>query len=102
MTIATWILAIATVVLAVEGGTALGTWIARMRPGRRQRELNEIRRQIRLLHHAVWMDVTTDAQGRRSDVDTRVRTMLMMDGWQPDMQLLESAGYINVDRIRGQ
>jgi hypothetical protein len=34
MTIATWILAIATTVLAIEGGTALLAWTDRLRPGR--------------------------------------------------------------------
>src|SRR5450755_3151546 len=93
MTIATWILAIATTVLALEGGTALLQWTNRLRPGRTRRELDELRREVALLHTAAWMDVTTAGQGRRTDVDEKVRAMLMLDGWRPDIQLAEQAGY---------
>lgn len=101
MTIATWILALATVALAVEGATFLRQWIAQIRPGRRQRELEELRRQITILHHAAWMDVTTASQGTRTEVDEKVRTMLQLDGWAPDMALMERAGYFNMARLRG-
>ena len=100
MTIATWILAIATVFLALEGGTALLTWTDRLRPGRSRRELDQLRREVALLHTAAWMDVTTAGQGSRTDVDDKVRTMLMLDGWRPDIQLAEQAGYFNLDRLR--
>jgi hypothetical protein len=71
MTIATWILAIATAMLALEGGTALLTWTDRLRPGRTRRELQEVRHELALLHHAAWMDVTTAAQGSRADATRR-------------------------------
>ena len=100
MTIATWIFAIATLALAVEGGTALLQWTDRIRPGRTRRELDQMHRQITLLQHAVWMDVATAGQGTRPDVDEKVRAMLMLDGWTPDMQLAEQAGYFNLDRLR--
>jgi hypothetical protein len=83
MTVATWILAIATTVLALEGGTALLQWTNRLRPGRTRRELDELRREVTLLHTAAWMDVSTAGQGRRTEVDEKVRTMLMLDGWHP-------------------
>ncbi len=100
MTVATWILAIATTVLAIEGGTALLAWTDRLRPGRTRRELDALRREVNLLHHAAWIDVATAGQGSRTDVDEKVRTMLMLDGWRPDMDLTEQAGYFNLDRIR--
>jgi hypothetical protein len=100
MTIATWILAIATAALAIEGGTALLKWTDRLRPGRTRRELEEIHRQITLLQHAVWMDVAAEGQGSRTDVDEKVRTMLMLDGWRPDMDLAAQAGYFSLDRLR--
>jgi hypothetical protein len=101
MTIATWILAIATTAIAVEGGTALLQWTNRLRPGRTRRELEQLRREVALLHHAAWIDVATAGQGSRTDVDEKVRTMLMLDGWRPDMDLAEQAGYFNLDRLRG-
>jgi hypothetical protein len=27
--------------------------------------------------------------------------MLMLDGWKPDLDLAEQAGYFNMDRLRG-
>ena len=101
MTVATWILAIATVVLAIEGGTALLQWTARLRPGGTRHEIDQLKRQITLLQHAVWMDVASAGQGQRSDIDERVRAMLMLDGWRPDMTLAEHAGYFNLDRLWG-
>jgi hypothetical protein len=101
MTVATWILAIATAVLAIEGGTALLTWTDRLRPGRTRRELDQIRREVSLLHHAAWIDVTAEGQGERYEVDEKVRTMLMLDGWRPDPELAEQAGYFSMDRLRG-
>jgi hypothetical protein len=99
MTIATWILAIATVAIAVEGGTALLQLTAQLRPGRTRRELEQIKRQIMLLQHAAWMDVATAGQGTRTQVDEKVRAMLMLDGWRPDMSLAEQAGYFDIDRL---
>jgi hypothetical protein len=99
MAIATWILAIATATLAFEGGTALLKWTDRLRPGRTRRELEQIHRQITLLQHAVWMDVATAGQGSRTDVDEKVHTMLMIDGWRPDMDLAAQAGYFSLDRL---
>lgn len=101
MLTATWILAIATALLAIEGGTALLTWTDRLRPGRTRRELNQLRREVTLLHTAAWMDVATAGQGSRTDVDEKVRTMLMLDGWTPDMDLAQQAGYFNLDRLHG-
>jgi hypothetical protein len=100
MTVATWILAIATTLLAIEGGTALLKWTDRLRPGRTRRELNQMRRQITLLQHAAWMDVATAGQGSRTDVDEKVRNMLMLDGWRPDMGLAGQAGYFSMSRIQ--
>ena len=62
-------------------------WTDRLRPGRTRRELDKIRREIVLLHHAAWPDVTTAGQGSRPEVDEKVRKMLTMDGWTPDMHL---------------
>ncbi len=98
MTIATWILAIATAAIAAEGGTAVWKFV-RVRPGRTRRDLDAMQRQITLLQHAVWIDVATAGQGQRTDIDERVREMLMLDGWRPDMQLAEQAGYFNLDRL---
>ena len=39
-------------------------------------------------------------QGDRTDIDERVRTMLMLDGWRPDMDLAEQVGYFNLNRLR--
>jgi hypothetical protein len=100
MTIATWILAIATTALAIEGGTALQGWRAHLRLGRRRAELDEIRRQITLLQHAAWMDVSTAGQGTRPDVDEKVRAMLQTDGWAPNISLMEQAGYFDLGRLR--
>jgi hypothetical protein len=100
MTVATWILAIATAVLALEGGTALLQWTNRLRPGRTRRELDELRREVTLLHTAAWMDVSNAGQGTRTVVDDKVRAMLMLDGWRPDMKLAEQAGYFNLSSIQ--
>jgi hypothetical protein len=35
-------------------------------------------------------------------VDEKVRTMLQLDGWAPDMDLMEQAGYFNIARLRGE
>ena len=40
-TVATWILAISTAPLALEGGTAVRKWTDRLRPGRTRRELDQ-------------------------------------------------------------
>lgn len=63
-----------------------------MATGRIRRELEELSREITLLHTAAWMDVSTAGQGSRTDVDEKVRAMLLLDGWRPDMQLAEQAG----------
>lgn len=98
MLIATWIAAVATVALAAEGGTAVFKYI-RVRPGRTQRELDAMHRQITLLQHAAWIDVSRENQGDRGDDE--VRAMLMLDGWRPDMKLAEQAGYFSLSRIQG-
>jgi hypothetical protein len=69
-------------------------------PGRTRRELDELRREVELLYTAAWMDVSTAGQGSRTDVDDKVRAMLMLDGWQPDMRLTEQAGYFDIRRIQ--
>lgn len=56
--------------------------------------------EITLLQHAVWMSAATENQGTQADVDEKVRAMLMLDGWRPDMSLAEQAGYFNIDRLR--
>jgi hypothetical protein len=101
MLIAAWILAIATTVLAIEGGTALIQWTNRLRPGRTRRELDQLRREVELLHTAAWMDVTTAGQGPRPEIDDKVRAMLTLDGWQPDLDLAGQAGYADMGRILG-
>jgi hypothetical protein len=100
MLVATWILAIATAALAVEGGTAVFKYI-RVRPSRNRRDIEALHREVKLLHHAAWMDVSGENQGTRTDVDDKVRAMLMLDGWRPDMDLAEEAGYFNLSRIQG-
>ena len=102
MEIATWILAGATLLLAIEGGTALLQWTNRLRPGRTRRELQQLQREVTLLHTAAWMDVATAGQGTRIDVDEKVRTILMLDGWHPDLDLAEQAGYFSMDRLHGK
>ena len=47
------------------------------------------------------MDVTTAAQGSRAEVDGKVRKMLTLDGWQPDMDLAARAGYLALSQTRG-
>ena len=101
MTIATWILAIPTAAIAAEGGTAVWKFV-RVRPGRTRRELDEMHRQITLLQHAAWMDVARENQGTAADGDEKVRAMLMLDGWRPDMDLAEQAGYFRLDRLRDE
>lgn len=101
MTVATWILAVATAVLAIEGGAALRGWLAHLQLGRRKRELDEMRREISLLHHAVWMDVAAAGQGSRAEVDAKVQRMLKLDGWEPDSGLMEQAGYVLLHRMGG-
>ena len=100
MTIATWIIAIATAALAIEGGTALLQWTDRLRPGRTRRELDALKRQVTLLQHAAWLDVATAGQGTRTEIDERVRAMLMLDGWKPDTELAEQVGYFDISRIQ--
>ena len=109
MLVATWILAagtgvlaLATVVLAIEGGAALLAWRDRLRPGRNRREIEDLRRQVHLLQHAMWMDVSRTNQGSSAEIDPRIQAMLTMDGWQPDMNLMEKAGYFNFNRLRGR
>jgi hypothetical protein len=99
MTVATWILAIATVALAAEGGTAVWKYI-HVRPGRTRRELAAMREEIALLRLAAWMDVATAGQGTRRDIDERIRALLMSDGWRPDVQAAEQAGYFDLSRIQ--
>lgn len=99
MTVATWILAIATAALAIEGGTAVFKYI-RVRPGRNRRDIEAMQREIALLHHAAWMDVSGENQGSRTDIDDKVRAMLMLDGWRPDLTLAEEAGYFNLSRLQ--
>jgi hypothetical protein len=101
MTIATWILAIATVALAIEGGTALFQWMSRLRIGRTRREIEAIRQEIKILHHAAWIAAAPAGQGSITDVEEKMRTMLSLDGWQPDMELMAEAGYYSLSRLQG-
>lgn len=100
MTVATWVLAISTAVLAIEGATALRGWFAHLGLTSRRREIEEIKRQLELLQHAAWMDVATAGQGTRPEVDEKVRRMLQMDGWTPDGSLMEQAGYFDLSRLQ--
>lgn len=100
MIVATWILAIATAALAVEGGAALRGWFAHLQLGRRKRELAEIKREISLVRHAMWMDVAAAGQRNRTQVDEKVRRMLQLDGWTPDTELMEQAGYFDLRRLQ--
>lgn len=99
--VATWILALSTLALAIEGGAALRGWLAHLRVGRRRRELDEMKREISLLHHAVWMDVAVGGQGSRPQIDERVRNLLMSDGWRPDAERMAEAGYFDLRTIQG-
>lgn len=93
LTIATWVLAIATIALAAEGGTALFKWMRSLRPpGRHAREIAALRRQVTLLWHAVWLDVTPGVQGDASDAARQIQDMLKLDGWKPDEELMRQAG----------
>lgn len=74
-------------------------WFAHLQLGRRRRELVEIRRDIALVRHAMWMDVASAGQGDRSQVDEKVRRMLQLDGWTPDVALMEQAGYFDMGRL---
>jgi hypothetical protein len=65
-----------------------------------RRELDAINRQISLPQHAAWMDVAGEGQGSCTEVDEKVRAMLMLDGWRPDMKLAEQAGYVGLDVVR--
>lgn len=98
--IATWLLAAATAALAVEGATALRGWFTHLGLTRRRQELDEIRRQITLLQHAVWMKSAGAGQGSAAELDEKVRTILTLDGWQPDMELAAQAGYFSMDRLQ--
>jgi hypothetical protein len=98
MTIATWILAIATLAIAAEGATALVQWTNRFRLGRTCSELEQLRRELALLHHAAWMDVSS--QGQRYEVDDKVRAMLMLDGWKPNDELRAEVGDYSLSRIQ--
>jgi hypothetical protein len=48
------------------------------------------------------MDVATAGQGDRSRVDEKVRRMLQLDGWTPDVALMEQAGYPDMARLYGE
>ena len=100
MTVATWILAIATVALALEGGAALKGWFDHLRLGRTKRELEQIKREISLIHHAAWMGVTTAGQGNQNEVNEKIQRMLRFDGWTPDTGFMEQAGYFDLRRIQ--
>lgn len=102
MLIATWILALATLVLAIEGATFLKNWLDQLRPGRKQREINELNRKITLLQHAIWMDVSRAGQGTATKGDEQVRIMLQLDGWAPDVELMEQAGHFDLHRLMGR
>jgi hypothetical protein len=52
-------------------------------PRHTRRELGEMRRQITLLQHAVWMDVARGGRGTQANGDKQVRAMLAMDGFTP-------------------
>lgn len=100
MTAATWVLAIATAAIALEGGTAVWKYL-RIRPGRTRGEIDGIKNQLALLRHAMWMDVTTSGQGQRPQIDERIRNLLSSDGWQPDMEYVQTFGYFDLHRIMG-
>lgn len=99
MLAATWILAIATTALAIEGGTAVWKYV-HLRPGRNRRDIEAMQREITLLHHAAWMDVSRENQGTTSEGDDKIRDMLMLDGWRPDMDLAGQAGSWDLSRIQ--
>jgi hypothetical protein len=68
-------------------------------PRRTRRELAATQRQIALLQHAAWMDVSRGGQGTQNQGDDKVRAMLMLDGWRPDMQFADQAGYFDIHRL---
>jgi hypothetical protein len=57
--------------------------------------------EITLLKHAVWIDVSRGGQGPPGNGDQQVRYMLQLDGWAPDVGLMEEAGYFDIGRLRG-
>ena len=101
MTGATWVLAIATCALALEGGTALLKWMQSLRVGKTKREIAAIKRELAILHRAAWMDVARAGQGDQASGDEKVRNMLMLGGWRPDLEFTEQAGYFRMDKLRG-
>ena len=48
----------------------------------------------------MWMDVTRGGQGTQADGDARVQRMLQMDGWAPDVALMEQAGHFDLGRLQ--
>lgn len=97
MTIATWILAGATVLLAIEGAAFLRNWLTQIRPGRTRRQIEDLQhrtgqleRRVDLLQHAEWMSVSS--HGQAYEVGDKVRKMVMLDGWRPDDELRAQAG----------
>jgi hypothetical protein len=48
------------------------------------------------------MDVARENQGTAAGGDEKVRAMLLRDGWRPDLDLAEQAGYFRLDRLQGE
>lgn len=48
------------------------------------------------------MDVAAAGRGDRSQVDEKVRRMLQLDGWTPDIALMGQAGYFDMGRLCGE
>jgi hypothetical protein len=100
MTIATWILAIATMALALEGATFLKNWLTQIRPGRTkadiqalQQRAHHLERRSDLLQTALWMSVSSHGVSSQAyDVNRKIRDMVMLDGWEPDDQLRAEVG----------
>jgi hypothetical protein len=46
------------------------------------------------------MDVAAAGQGNRTEVDEKVRRMLQLDGWTPDVEFMEQAGYADLRRLQ--
>jgi len=68
--------------------------------GRTRRELEQIKREISLVHHAAWMGVTAAGQGYQYQVDEKIQRMLRLDDWTPDTALMELAGYVDLSRLQ--
>lgn len=68
-------------------------WLLNHRTSRKTMEIRHLRQQVELVRLALWMNVTRAGQGTTVQIEQRVQNLLMSDGWRPDMEEAERAGY---------